>query len=219
MPGEELGEYVGWLSRRFRYRDLGLPRSLYEADRGVFEGRLGGNPFHVLSYPTRRVEEAARDALEVLVGRGLPETIAEAILLAASYASPIIATPAASERLIEISIHVVKSKVMDAKEARLHLRIVDYSVLDAYVESIEEFVNIVSSGGSPGELREARRRRAERDAKRYWRIAGKGDTPAIIYPEHTVLLLEAGLGERLTGPEERILAAQLVAFNLAAVEK
>ncbi len=215
LPGEELEPLVSWLSRRFRYRDLGLPPSLYNAEPGVFSGRLEGRPFHLLEYPTMRVEEAASRAVKVLEGTGLDRSVAEALLLASSYASPVIASPGAASQLEKLSILVVKGPVLDAQQARLHLRIVDYTVLDAYIEGVEEVDRCARTGCNPGSVREARRAWAERDSKRYWRIAGKGDKPVIIYVEHAAPLLEA-LGEELAG-EAAVIAARMAAFNLDAV--
>ncbi|AEM38443.1 hypothetical protein Pyrfu_0573 [Pyrolobus fumarii 1A] len=218
-PADNLEAYVPWLSRRFRYRDLGVPPCILRRAPSVFEGRLGGNPFHELHYPTASVEHAAREmANRLSSATGLDECLAHSLLLASAYASPVIALPGAAAELLSsrVAVHIVKGPVMDAQQARLHLRIVDYTVLDAYIESIEEAVEAIESGGEPSTLRERRLERARRDEKRYWRIAGKGDKPVIIYLDHVSPLLEGGYRPP-TGPEERVLLAQLAVFNLEAV--
>ncbi len=220
LPGEELEPIVSWLSRRFRYRDLGVPPSLYREARDAIEPRLGGRPFHLLGYPTARVEAAARRLSELLVGAGLPETVAEALLLASAYASPVLATPGAAEALKPIVVHVVYSRqLLDAQSARLHLRIVDYTVLDAYVETIDEFVRAVEEGWPPERLRASRLERAKRDEKRYWRVASREGTPLILYLDHASLALrDEGLAGLLAGDEERVLTPLQAAFNLGAVK-
>ncbi len=221
LPGDRLGEYAAWLARRFRYRDLGVPPSLLELHPEAFQGRLGGNPFHELRYPTRRVAAAAEKLLELLEAEvGAPRVALEALLLASAYAAPVLATPAALEALEPLIIHRVYSKgKLDAKSARLHLRIVDYTVLDAYIPSIEEFVEYARAGRRPGELREARRARAERDEKRYWRVSSSEGELLVAYLDHASLALrEPGLASLLCGDEERVLVAMLAAFNLGVVE-
>ncbi len=219
IEGDDLGEWVAWLSRRFRYRDLGVPPCLVEKHSRVFEGRLGGNPFHRLEYPTVRVGEAAGEIASWLARvTGIDECTAHSILLASAYASPVIALPAAAESLASssLAVHVVRGSRMGAKDARLHLRIVDYTVLDAYVESVEEAIRAIGAG-DPGSLRSARSERARRDEKRYWRVAGKGSETIIVYLDHVSPLLEAGFTPPY-GPEEAVLLAQVAAFNLGVVE-
>ncbi len=219
MDDDRLSDWASWLSKRFRYRDLGVPGCLLEKHREVFEGRLGGNPFHRLEYPTSRVDAVAKEMARRLAGiTGLDECVAHSLLLASAYASPVIALPRAAEGLASsiIAVHVVRGSRMGAREARLHLRIVDYTVLDAYVESVEEARRAIGSRDATG-LRARRVERARRDEKRYWRVMGKGDTLVIIYLDHVSPLIESGYAPP-TGPEESVLLAQLAAFNLGSVE-
>jgi hypothetical protein len=216
----EAGRYVDWLARRFRYRDLGVPSCLVGEAGEAFRGKLGGNPFHVLSYPTERVEHAARILASTISSAGVDQCVAEAILLASSYASPLHVTANLLAKLREagLVVHVVKGPTMDVKSAKLHLRIVDYSVLDMYVDSVAEAVNCIERRCDPAQLVEMRRRRAIADEKRYWRLQGRGDLDVVAYLDHVHLLLERGHGlDLLVGSEERVLLAMVVAFNLDAV--
>ncbi len=222
LPDDQLGEYAAWLARRFRYRDLGVPPGLVALQPEAFRGRLGGNPFHELRYPTRRVATAAERLLALLERETqAPRVVLEAMLLASAYAAPVLATPAALEALEPLIVHRVYSRgKLDAKSARLHLRIVDYTVLDAYVPSIEEFVEYARAGRRPEELREARRARAEKDSRRYWRVSADAGETLIAYLDYASLALrEPSLAQLLCGEEERVLTAMLAAFNLGMVEK
>ncbi|OWJ53803.1 hypothetical protein Pdsh_10210 [Pyrodictium delaneyi] len=209
--------YVSWLARRFRYRDLGVAPSLVEAAMDVFERFLGGKPFHVLGYPTERLAAAARRATEALADADVPRVLVESLLLSLVYASPLLVTGNAYRVLEEagLVIHVVRGPALGLQDARLHMRIAGYSALDFLVPTAEAVIERIQAG-SLGELYSERRGLTEKDAKRYWRIAGKGDKPVIAYLDHLPLLGDTI--RNLVGPEERILLALPVAFILDSVE-
>ena len=211
-----VGELVSWLSRRFRYRDVGLPPSLVERWPGVFEGRLSGNPFHVLGYPTREALEAAglvNERLEGLVGDA---AVAEALTLSLYYASPVLASLDVYRRLEEagLILHVVRGPRLGLQDARLHMRIAGYSVLDSLVNLSGRAVECMCRGGcSLKQLLGERRGFAAEDARRYWRISGKGDTPTVAYVDYVGRVW--GLS-RLCSGEARVLLAMPVLFVLDA---
>ncbi len=217
---ENAEKYVGWLAKRFRYRDLGVPECLVSAAKHVFEKYLGGKPFHVLTYPTARVAEAATELAESL-GSRIGDCIAEAILLASAYAAPIHASEPVIRRLEEsgLVVHIVRGPKMDTKNAKLHLRIVDYTVLDMYIDSINEAVLWIRNSCEKGKLHKLRLERALRVEKRYWRLTGKGENIIVAYVDYLGSLEDkCSLLKRLVGAEERVLLAMLAAFNLDAVE-
>jgi len=215
---DNVEEYVSWLSRKFRYRDLGVPQCLVESREDIFKGRLSGNPFHQIDFPTQRVREAALEVVEALNSVGLDRCTALALTLASSYASPVLATKSVVEELVEsrVAIYVVEGPKLDDKSAKLHLRIVDYTVLDAYLPTIEDAKRLASSREK---LLESRRAYAERDSKRYWRFAGKGDNKVIVYLDYLHLLPKELLEKLVGDPELEILLPLLAAFNLDAIER
>ena len=215
---DDIGEHVSWLSRKFRYRDLGVPSCLVEGREKVFEGKLSGNPFHQIDFPTQHVKEAALEVVEALNSVGVDKCTAFALTLASSYASPLLATSSVVEELVEsgVVIHVVEGPKLDDKSAKLHLRIVDYTVLDAYLPSIEEARRLALNREK---LLESRKAFAERDSKRYWRFAGKGDNKVIVYLDYLHLLPKKLLEKLVSSPELEILLPLLAAFNLDAVER
>ena len=218
VPDEDLTGWVEWLAKKFRYRDLGVPRCLVESHSDLFQGRLEGNPFHVLNYPTVRVHRAARETINVL-SSNIDGCLAESILLASAYASPLHLTPMALKQLRQggLVIHVFHGKPMDERMAKLHLRIVDYTVLDAYTVTIRHAVECIEGGCKPQEIVEYRKKLAEKDEKRYWRLKG-GNLPIIAYIDYVHKLVEERAGSLLVGPEERVLLALLAGVNLAAIE-
>ena len=217
LEDDDHERYAAWLARRFRYRDLGLAPALAEAAGAVLGRFLGGKPFHLLGYPTERLTRAAARAAEALEEAGVPRVLAEPLLLGLVYASPLLATMAAYRRLEEagLVVHVVRGPLLGLRDARLHMRIAGYSLLDFLAPAAQAAAEALRAGRLE-ELLQERRRLAQEDSKRYWRIEGKGDTPVIAYLDHLRLLGSAS--EELTGPEERILLALPVAFVLDSVE-
>ena len=215
---DDIEEHVSWLSRKFRYRDLGVPQCLVEGREEVFKGRLSGNPFYQIDFPTQHVKEVALEIVEALNSVGVDKCTALALTLASSYASPVLATTSVIEELVEsgVAIHIVEGPKLDDKSAKLHLRIVDYTVLDAYLPSIEDAKRLAFDREK---LVESRKAFAEKDSKRYWRFAGKGDNKVIVYLDYLHLLPKELLEKLVSDPELEILLPLLAAFNLDAVKR
>ena len=218
LPGDDHGRYVGWLVRRYRYRDLGVVGCVVEASPDTFQGRLEGRPFHLLEPPTSTIAAALDEAVAALNG-SIGRCLALSLLYSLLYASPLYLTAESLEELRRggLVVYEVKGSIPDLNSARLHMRIAGYTVLDYYVESVEKAASCIARGCSAGEIATERRGFAERDAKRYWRISGKGDRPVIAYLDHVHLLLERGsreLLEKLAGSEARVLLAMPAGFVL-----
>ncbi len=155
-------EVAGWLERRFRYRNLGVPPSL--------RGRVCGGPFVDLWYPVESVGRVAG----VLGGKLGDSALGEALVLASCYVSPLLVLGEGAGSLVErISVGVVRcSKEMGVNDWKLHLRIADYTILDMYRDCVVEALRVLRGEAGVEDVLEARRERVERDVKRYWRIAG-----------------------------------------------
>jgi hypothetical protein len=218
LPKDEHERYVGWLVKRYRYRDLGVIDCIVENAKGVFEDKLSGNPFHVLEPPTESLAEAIEDIAGMLAGR-INLCLARSLLYSLVYASPLYLTGASLEELRrgDLVLYEVKGSIPDLNSARLHMRIVGYTVLDYYVESVEKVANCIRRGCKGEDVANERRAFAERDSKRYWRISGKGEETVVAYLDHVHVLLEDGFMERvgrLTEGEPRVLLAMPVGFVL-----
>ncbi len=198
-PGENHEPHLRWLLRRLHYRDAGAAPP---APRGL-------EPLH---YPQWLIH-AAEEAAEEMRSNGVPLQLAHSILLSLAYAAPMLLTPGAYGLLEEAGLvaHVVKGpSSLDARSARLHMRIAGYSVLDFLEPAAEEAAAHLAARRSLADLLDKRRKMAQEDARRYWRIAGQGEAPRIAYLEH--LHAARGTAPRLTGPTERILLAIPVAY-------
>ncbi len=216
-PGDEYQRYVDWLAKRFRYRDLGVARCTVERNPTVFQRRLEGNPFHVLEYPTQRVREVAHKLLGMFPEE-IDRCIVESLLLASTYACPVLTTSNVLNLLSKagLIVHEVRGPKLGVQDAKLHLRIADYSVLDHYIESVEWSKRLSRRELGPDEYSSMVRDWAQRDAKRYWRFAGKGDNVVIAYIDYT-RLLAPHLQDMEVDDEVAVLLATLVAFNLDSV--
>lgn len=164
---------VNWLARRFRYRNLGAPPSLIKQAPAVFEGRLGGNPFVELAHPA-----VSTEALTGIISAsfGVDRTVAEAVVLASVYVSPVLAVGRVAEALAPLSAGTVESRVrMTAFLWKLHLRIADYTVLDLFSWSTQN-AELLWEGKLEGVVNE-RAAKIEKDKRRYWRLAQGAEQP------------------------------------------
>lgn len=173
-PDEEGAlDAVSWLARRFRYRNLGAPPSLVERAPVIFEGRLGGNPFVKLAHPA-----VSTEALTGIVSTAfdVERILAEAVVLASVYVSPLLAVGKVIEKLAPLSAGVVESRVrMTAFLWKLHLRIADYTVTDLFSWSTEN-AELLWEGKLEAVVNE-RATRIEKDKRRYWRLTQGSESP------------------------------------------
>jgi len=191
LSEEGVEEHVGWLTRRFRYRNLGLVPWVVERYRGRLEGRLGGRPFRELYAPVGAVVRVA----ELLEGSlGLSRGVAELLAFASAYISPgILLGRRFLGELERLAVdRVLACKGMDLRSWKLHLRIADYSALDFYEGSVEEALAVIEGRLDPQAAVRARRERVGRDKRRFWRIScGEGE-PLLLYVDNLELALRGG---------------------------
>ncbi|MHA1606341.1 MAG: hypothetical protein ACTSWP_02185 [Candidatus Freyarchaeota archaeon] len=131
---------LNWLKRRFRYRELGVSEAL-----GV---KLGWRKIVILP----KVD-------------GNP--VLDSLLQASRFVCPLIVLKEESLRDFDDAV-VVSLKTLEElgdKELKFNLRLVNYSITDFYLKSIE----LAERSDMEG-----RRRLAEEDLKRFWRV--KSDT-------------------------------------------
>ncbi len=214
LPSDDHGRYVGWLVKRYRYRDIGVTDCTVEASPNVFEDRLSGKPFHLLEPPTRSLEKGVSMAEEAL-GDVIEPCLARTILLSLVYASPLYLTAGSLGELRRagLVVYEVKGGIPDLSSARLHMRITGYTVLDYYVESVRNALEAVEKNKAEAVLME-RTGFAEKDSRRYWRIVGKGEETIVAYLDHVHLLIEKDVAKKLVDPETRILLAMPAGFVL-----
>lgn len=192
-PGVESS--LGWLVKRFRYRNLGVTPALLGKHRVRLAEHLGGRPFRELILPVPSLESVPgvlADALEA------PAELVELIVYASAYISPAMLI---GERYLEEASRLAVGSVrvckeMDTASWKLHLRIADYTALDFYEKCVDEAFSILN-GADPQPVLKSRGERVKRDMKRYWRIACPEGRPLLFYVDNLKLAVEAGVHKRL----------------------
>ena len=173
IPGDDIGEHVEWLVRRFRYRNVGVPPALVEH---LDSKLLSGKPFVQLSYPAENLISFAQRIAAV---EDVEPLIVEAAVLASIYVSPLLALGGSvAECLERLAVDSVESKVLlDDRGWRLHLRIADYTVLDFYQWSSGHAEALWNPHVDVKSFAEERAERIAKDKKRYWRLQRGEESP------------------------------------------
>jgi hypothetical protein len=190
----EIEQLIDWLTNRFRYRNVGVPPTLVEKAGDLLKDYLKGNPFVELAYPVESLRELAG-----FIARDLhmDPIVPEALVLASSYASPMITLGRAFREPVEsLSVGLVSSKIdLDSKSWRLHLRIADYTVLDFYQWSSEHAQLLWQPNPPLDKVVKERRSRIEKDKRRYWRLQrGEAEPkPFLLYLDLTCSIAELAL--------------------------
>ena len=186
---ENVDKTLNWLVKKFRYRNLGVSPSILQEAEEFFEGKLNGKPFVKLVYPFKSLEKLVKFMVKNF---GLGFKIAETVVLASTYVSPLMVLGENSLKILEkICVDKVYSNVkLDDFGWKLHFRIVDYTVLDFYTWSINHSKQLWKQKLNPEKFVEERKEKIGRDKKRYWRLQ-KGEekpSPLILYldPAQTI---------------------------------
>jgi DNA-binding protein Fis len=186
VESPEVEAALQWLLKRFKYRDLGLPPSMAELRKRKAFRRL-----MELFHPA---EELKRLAEAFAVELSAPLKAAEALVIASAYVSPVMAVGSwAAEALSRLAVEKIESKVkLDGKGWKLHFRIVDYTVLDAYEKSVAEAEGLWKPKLNLEAFKRKRIERIRRDVKRYWRLMeGEEEAkPLILYFDLALLAAE-----------------------------
>jgi len=203
-PEEEgVLESFDWLVKRFRYRNLGVTPSLVSSAGSLLARYLGGKPLRELALPVAALKPLPEWLANAL---NLPLEVAEALVYASSYVSPaLLIGDSYLDLLAGVAAGVVRvCKKMDTRSWKLHLRIADYTALDFYEKCVDEALSVIG-GADPRPVLEARARRVEKDAKRYWRIMCESGEVFLVYVDNLGLAVQAGIVRKM----ERDAAAAL----------
>jgi len=197
-------ESIEWLVARFRYRDLGLPPGMLAAYRHRLERYLGGNPFRELVAPVKSVERV----VDMFSSAGVSRTVAEGLVYASVYVSPLIVVGAAFlDEFRELSVGgVLVCKEMDLESWRLHLRIADYVILDFYERAVDEALEAIRGAVDVSALLGERAKRVSADRKRFWRIMCGEGREFLFYVDNLRIAAEKGLLGRLDEDSAAALA-------------
>ena len=173
-PNDELvPNILRWLSRRFRYRLVGVPPKVLEGLKS--RGLNLTKQLRPLHYPSKSLVELVSTCMEYL--GGVDEYLIESTVLASTYVSPALAFgDEVIKEATKLGTYVVNSKVrLNNQYMKLHMRIADYSILDAYESDIELLRRLWEGKLSPKEYLREKEVEISKDTKRYWRLT-KPDT-------------------------------------------
>ncbi len=161
--------------RKFRYRNVGVPRWLAEE----MGDKADKKPFVRIDYPFEEI----RQFLESLN----PTKEIETIALASCYLCPVITSLQDYKYLKPHAIDEIYAEEINDKDLKLHLRIADYSVTDFYVWATTSLYESVKCGKLEEHIRE-RAERIKKDEKRYWRVARESGGVFVAYLDISSLL-------------------------------
>ncbi len=188
---EELNSRIEWLRKRFQYRNLGIPPSLYsERFNELFKYKV----FRKLYYPVKEAEEL----INILSSIGYDSVFVEALVLASSYISPLMILSSKYLKLIEENSlgSVGICKELSIKDWKLHMRIADYTILDSYENSVMqaiEYIENINDSAKREEIINDRRNFYEKDMKRYWRILCDNPSKNFLYYLDPLLIVDKNI--------------------------
>ncbi len=194
---ENIDSYAKWLSKRFRYRTVGLPLELHRftSESGV---KFPSNVLP-LTYPNSGV----RSLIEFLSPHTEFREALTSVVFASMYVSPLIVLGEGNlQDFNGLKIHeLVTTKKLTNADIKLHLRIADYTILDAFATYVKE-AHQLWERKDPNKLLEVRRRHAINEAKRFWRLtkASEGNNErkvSLVFLDLTRFLIEKELVEDL----------------------
>jgi len=195
--------YMKWLSRRFRYRNIGIPPAI----ASHLPPDAIRRPFIELWFPTDNLKYLPDEISRSLA---LPHFLAESLVLASIYVSPaIVASESLVNHVERLSIELLKTDVSELTTAsiKLHMRIADYTILDMYTKNLELLETLWRREIDVKSFIERRRALAREDMRRYWRLRS-GDRTFIAYVDLVYALSHTSTLDRLLAkPFEEIGAA------------
>lgn len=180
---------IEWLKKRFHYRNLGVPPSIYTDELSKGSGK---DIFRKLYYPLKELKDLAG----MIADLGYPKIFAETFILSSAYISPLFILSDDYLDLIErYSLDkVLICRELDIKNWKLHMRIANYSILDFYEDMVllsMKYIDLVMDQENREKILDNRMGIVEKDKKRYWRIiCGNNGSNVFLYYLDPLMLLE-----------------------------
>jgi len=175
------------LSRKYRYRNLGVPKTIAQKFGLGSKGKV-----ITLDYPLSKCEEFVRRLSDAL---GVEYEALEPIALASYYVTTVIVLDdvfwSEASKLFTKVIRTQKNE-LNWNDIRLHIRIAEYTVIDFYRWAVEDAeLRLRARATDVGE----RLSRIEKDVKRYWRLLGEEGRDVLAYDDmgaHVMRLVAEG---------------------------
>lgn len=219
---------VAWVRRKFQYRTVGYtPLTKERFDRAGLGRLLEQKPFRPLFAPSKPLGSL----VELCCSVAGDDSLAEAVLLSSFHVAPLLLLGRGSaERAASLSLFTLDASPQTDAEAKRHLRILDYAILDAHGDSSRRGADaLVRAQGhvAAGKASSARRavsaalkreaQFAENDCKkRFWRLIESRTasvSPTVLYL-HPLCLVRDVLKDKQAA--ERL--ADLISRSAEALE-
>lgn len=202
-------ETIGWLVRKHRWREVGVPPRLQISER------LTQRPFVLLCYPSEVLGEVIRR-----IEAQTPLWLLEGVALALCYSAPILCPdPGLYPGLEPFAPWTLRTGELPEAEVLRHLRIAGYVPIDFFPRAVEAYRAL--RYGKEGELQGLLRTRSEEASadgrKRFWRIKALSEgNPILCYIDLLPLLASRreAIEELLPREEIGLLLTLTTAFFL-----
>lgn len=226
LEGKFIDE-IGWLSKRFKYRNLGYAQSLMQAARDGERDLISRKPFIELPYPIDEIMEFRNLLTELFNGM---EIEIDTLILASVYVTPVIIVGIESlEKLDKFIVYRKGSTAMlDERELKRNIRLVNYAIIDFHnmmgldaLSSLKKYAEEKDTNFL-GKVVENRRKIIEEDCeKRFWRLNIEGtveERDVIIYLDiYTPLCMQLIKGRKGKILEFMGKASQSIAAALSSI--
>ncbi len=171
-----------WLVQHFRYRELGVPPSLW--DRIPQKGKI-----RHIRFPFSEAEPL----LEAFAASAKTTFFAaEAVATASAFACPVVVLSAeAFDYVAPFALYTFRADPPTTdRDRKFNLRLCDYAITDTYARTSEQAIKAIAGELEPSSLLRVRRTLAKEDAtKRFWRLGdGTQGEPFVAYLDLLPLL-------------------------------
>ena len=188
LPKGAFEEKLGWLRKRFRYRNIGITPRM-EKRYGL---KANGKLLVRLVEPVPGINELI-DAYAAMAE--LERGALEVYCYASAYVSPLLILGHTSSADLGALIvdNVLVDRELTDKEYKLHMRIADYTVLDFYLwatSRAREAILALARGQDISAILAERKERVEKDKRRYWRVMSEEGRPLVLYLDFLPVLAE-----------------------------
>lgn len=190
-PSSNTIEIINWISKRFKYRDIGIPYDLYSEMPKEIRRK-----FIELYYPSKELEITEKILTKIY---DFDIKLSRSLVLSSIYIAPLFNISYSYENDIsKISIcNVYVKDSLDEKSWKLHFRISDYSILDFYKQAVDESMDIIKllNRGSLNDeyvkrVITEREKRIYKDINRYWRVKSEKGIKFLSYIDNLKLILD-----------------------------
>jgi len=180
---------IGWLKRRYRYRNVGISERLLMALKAEVKEFFLSKPFETLKSPLLEIEDFIRTILEI--SSEVPAYVVESLILTSCYVNALVVLGRNSFSVLNpFIVWAMRSTAeLTETEVKRNLRIIGYAMIDFYdknagqaYETLKKIAEKIGEEGDFGKVRgelerfmEKRKKLAQEDGeKRFWRLRQLG---------------------------------------------